>query len=222
LPQQKACLPLQKLEDFAVVLQSVIPYFRSMDGAGVCTLVHERGTMFDSVKLWLWCSNFGVHLSSLLLAGLISFPAVSDEVRGTLNPEEGGIAQIREALVARPDRTGFLCWVVYEAQKGGLHDEAMDALNDCADAGNEPSMILLAHAYENGLGVPRDAVQATRWLKEAAMRFYPTGQYHYGMALLHGTGVTKDEGQARFWLERAAMGGDRDAAAELEKLLPQS
>ena len=178
--------------------------------------------MSGKVKSRLRGANFCVQVFTLFLAGVVSFPAVAIEAQGTLNPEEGGITQIREALAARPERAGFLCWVVYEAQKGGLHEEALDALNQCAIAGNEPSMILLAHAYENGLGVPRDAVQSTRWLKEAAMRFYPTGQYHYGMALLQGTGVAMDEGQARFWLERAAMAGDRDAAEELEKLLPQS
>lgn len=175
-----------------------------------------------SVKLWLRRLNLGVHLRASAVSFIFIFPAVADEANGTLNPEEGGITQIRQALAARPERAGFLCWVVYEAQKGGQHGQAMEALRQCAEAGNEPSMILLSHAYENGLGVARDAVQSTRWLKEAAVRLYPTGQYHYGMALLQGIGVAKDEGQARFWLERAALGGDRDAAAVLKNLVPQS
>ena len=178
--------------------------------------------MIRRMNLWLRHLNLGMYSTSLLLAGAFSVAASADNLPGTLNPEEGGLTQIREALIARPERAGFLCWVAYEAQKGGMHAEAMDTLLECAEAGNEPSMILLAHAYENGMGVAADPVRAARWLREAAMRFYPTGQYHYGMALLQGSGVAKDEGQARFWLERAAMGGDRDAAAVLESLLPQS
>lgn len=178
--------------------------------------------MFDHEMFRLRRLHLVVRVFFSLLFGLFVIPALADEANGTLNPEEGGISQIRQALAARPERAGFLCWVVYEAQKGGLHGEAMEALKQCAQAGNEPSMILLAHAYENGLGVPRDDVQATRWLKEAAMRFYPTGQFHYGMALLQGVGVGQDEGQARFWLERAALGGDKDAVEVLESLLPQS
>ena len=151
-----------------------------------------------------------------------SISAMAADKNGTLNPEEGGITQITDALATHPERAGILCWVVYEAQKGGLHFDAVKALRQCADAGNEPSMILMAHAYENGLGVERDPVQATRWVKTAAMRFYPTAQYHYGMALLEGRGTAKDVAQARFWLEQASKGGDKDAQAELRQLVPYS
>lgn len=185
-------------------------------------VAHGDMTLFESKMFRLLRLKFASHLLFRVICAAAAMPAVAGGVDGTLNPEEGGISQIRQALAARPERAGFLCWVVYEAQKGGLHGEAMEALKQCAQAGNEPSMILLAHAYENGLGVPRDDVQATRWLKEAAMRFYPTGQFHYGMALLQGVGVGQDEGQARFWLERAALGGDKDAVEVLESLLPQS
>ena len=63
---------------------------------------------------------------------------------------------------------------------------------------------------------------ATYWVRQAALRFYPTGQYHYGVALLEGRGTERDEAQGRFWLERAALGGDRDAATMLNGLRPSS
>lgn len=165
---------------------------------------------------------FTLSFLAAFCVGLSCSIANADEWGGTLNPDEGGIAQITEALAARPERAGFLCWIVYEAQKGGQHGEAIEALKQCAAAGNEPSMILLSHAYENGLGVKRNDVQATHWVKQAAVRFYPTGQYHFGMALLEGKGVQQDLAQAKFWLERAALGGDEDAKAILNTLGPVS
>lgn len=153
-------------------------------------------------------------LTLLLLAA--TAPAVAQE--GELNPEEGGITHLTETLSRRPEMAGFACWAVYEAQKGGLHAAATDALGDCARAGNAPSMLLLSHAYENGQGVPKSDEMATFWVKQAALQGYSTAQYHYGMALLEGRGVPADPGQAAFWLDRAAMGGDGDAAALLASL----
>lgn len=145
-----------------------------------------------------------------VLAVFGTIPATAQQ--GTLNPEEGGMGQLTEALAKRPEMAGFTCWAVYEAQKGGMHAEAVVALHQCAEAGNAPSMILLSHAYENGMGVPRDASAATYWVKQAALRGYSTAQLHYGLALLEGRGVPADEGQALFWLSQAAMGGDAEAA----------
>lgn len=133
---------------------------------------------------------------------------------GALNPEEGGIVELARALHERPERAGFLCWVVYETQKGGAAEsaEAFAGLQLCAAAGNAPSMILLSQAYDQGLGTAPDAARATYWVKQAAGQGYATGAYHYGLALLAGHGVPRDPGQALFWLERAAQGGDQDAA----------
>ena len=108
--------------------------------------------------------------------------------------------------------------MVYETQKGGLHAEAFDALQDCAESGNAPSMILLSHAYENGLGTAPDPERATHWARQAALSGYSLGQYHYGMALLRGYGVAQDAGQGRYWLGLAAAGGDENAAEVLRSM----
>ena len=163
----------------------------------------------------------------LLLAIVFAFLATTAQAEdgilnsaedGILNPDEGGITQLRDELAARPERAGFICWVVYETQKGGLHQEAVAALNDCAASGNAPSMILLSHAYENGLGVEKSPELATHWVKQAALQGYSLGQYHYGMALMQGHGTTQDLDQGRYWLEQAAAGGSESAAEYLSSL----
>lgn len=167
-------------------------------------------------------TRFSSSLGALTLGAAIAvtaIPAQADEW-GALNPEEGGIAHLAQALRERPDRAGFLCWVVYETQKGGAAESAaaFAGLQLCAEAGNAPSMILLSQAYDQGLGTPADPARAAYWVKQAAAQGYATGAYHYGLALLSGRGVPRDEGQARFWLDRAAQGGDADAARLLAGL----
>lgn len=152
----------------------------------------------------------------MMVVAFLATPALAED--GVLNPEEGGIAQLHESLSTRPERAGFICWVVYETQKGGMHEEALDALHDCAASGNAPSMILLSHAYENGLGTTQDPEMATHWARQAALSGYSLGQYHYGMALLRGYGVAKNAGQGRYWLEQAAEGGDENAAEVLRSM----
>lgn len=151
---------------------------------------------------------------ALVLSAVSALPCLADNL-GTLNPEEGGLASLTEKIRGRPETAGFACWIAYETQKGGMHPEALAAMQLCAAEGNAPSMILLAHAYENGLGVPQDATLATLMFKRAAESGYSTGQFHYAIALREGRGLPKDEGQARFWLMQAAAGGDSEAALVL-------
>jgi TPR repeat protein len=103
---------------------------------------------------------FSKAKSILSCAVLIATSSVSHAAdapaSGDLNPEEGAITQLTQSIDAHQDRDGFACRVVYEAQKGGLHEDAMTALRTSADSGNVQSMILMSHAYENGLGVPKD------------------------------------------------------------------
>lgn len=159
----------------------------------------------------------------LAAGGLAPRPAAAQsDIGGVLNPEEGGVGSLDWAISNRPDRLGVTCWMVYEVQKGGQHSTTMDIMRACAEAGNEPSMILMSHAYENGLGVPRDPERAALWVKRAAELGYSTAQVHYARALLTGEGVPRDEGQARFWLMQAERQGDSDAADLLATLAPMS
>lgn len=149
----------------------------------------------------------------------IGFPAGADDF-GILNPEEGGLTRLRENIALHPDRAGTLCWIAYEIQKGGGEDApaAAEAMQICAASGNAPSMILLAHAYENGLGVEKDLQASTRWVREAALSGYSMGEYHYGMALLNGMGTKADPLAARHWLSLAAEHGIDDARTVLQAL----
>jgi hypothetical protein len=155
----------------------------------------------------------------LTLTCFLVQPVQADDL-GTLNPEEGGLTRLEENIALHPDRIGTLCWIAYEIQKGGGKDavRAAEVMHTCAENGNAPSMIMLAHAYENGLGVETDLTQATYWLHEAAQTGYSLAEYHYGMALLTGSGTAKDSVAARYWLKRAKDHGNEAARTELSLL----
>lgn len=155
--------------------------------------------------------------ASLLVSTMIAAPAIADE-GGILNPEDRSIKNLGADLARHPDRAGIICWVVYETHKAGMHDIALDALQECAAAGNAPSMILLSHIHENGLGTDPSPERATYWVRRAAEQGYGVGQYHYGMALLKGHGVEQNEEEALIWLQRAADNGDADAIEVLRNM----
>ena len=62
----------------------------------------------------------------------------------------------------------------------------------------------LALMYANAEGVPRDYVEASRWMQLAAEREYPAAQFQLGLAYLEGIGVPKDFAKAVTWLGKAA------------------
>lgn len=168
-------------------------------------------------------------MKALLFAGLITLAALSgaiaddgSDAEGYVNPDENNFLRLREELRQRPERAGFLCWAVYEVQKGGspYHDMALDALKECVAVGNAPSMILLAHAYENGLGTEKSPELSTYWVRKAAEKGYAIGQYHYGVALVRGFGTKADIDAGRDWLTKAAENGNEDAVQFLKDLGP--
>ncbi len=168
-------------------------------------------------------------MKALFLAGLMTLAALTgaaaddgSDADGYVNPDENNFLRLQEELRLRPERAGFLCWAAYEVQKGGTpyHGLALDALKACVDAGNAPSMILLAHAYENGLGTEKSPEMSTHWVRKAAERGYAIGQYHYGVALVRGFGTKADVDAGRDWLTKAAENGNADAVQFLEDLGP--
>ncbi|MFA3919291.1 tetratricopeptide repeat protein [Ruegeria hyattellae] len=146
-------------------------------------------------------------------------PVTADEY-GSLNPEEDGPTRLAENIAAHPDRIGMICWVNYEIQKGGgpAAKQALDLMETYAESGNEPSMIMLSHAYKNGLGTERSPEKSTYWVHQAALAGYSLGAYHYGVAMLNGYGTAPNQEEAMKWLKIAADDGIEDAAAVLAKL----
>ena len=79
--------------------------------------------------------------------------------------------------------------------------------------------------YQQGLGVPQDAVQAATWYRRAAEGGYAPAQYRMGLAYQSGAGVKLDKVRAHAWFNLAAAllepGHERDNAVARRDALAQ-
>ena len=61
--------------------------------------------------------------------------------------------------------------------------------------------------YANGTGVPKDSVEAVKWLRRAAEQGNAPAQKNLGLMYANGTGVAKDSAEAVRWFRQAAEQG---------------
>jgi TPR repeat protein len=96
----------------------------------------------------------------------------------------------------------------YEARAARLQPEDIPPLIQKAQNGDGPSQVLLWLAYKGGYGVPKDIQKGLPWLRKAAERGSPEGQwvlstiYGFGRA-----GVPVDQTEAFKWALKAAQNG---------------
>ena len=73
-----------------------------------------------------------------------------------------------------------------------------------AERGRAAAQAYLGYMYAQGLGVPRDDVEAAHWLRRAADQGYPAAQFLLGQMVDKGHGVKQDFVEAEVWLDLAA------------------
>nr|MCR5259142.1 sel1 repeat family protein [Desulfovibrio sp.] len=78
-----------------------------------------------------------------------------------------------------------------------------------AERGEGLAIENLAHAYENGDGVPKNYREASRWLLKAARQGRPGAQMRLGVLFENGRGVPQDQTCAALWFAESAKGGFR-------------
>jgi uncharacterized protein len=88
-----------------------------------------------------------------------------------------------------------------------------------ADAGSPEAQYALAALYKEGRGVPKDPVEATRWLAAATLGDHLDAQVEYAIALHNGIGIAKDEAAATAILRKAARRGSPIAQNRLARIL---
>jgi hypothetical protein len=80
-----------------------------------------------------------------------------------------------------------------------------------AEAGSAKAQNELGDMYNFGEGVPRDDMEAVRWLRKAADQGHADAQNHLGLMCKIGMGVPKDIAEALRWYRKAAEQGHLDA-----------
>jgi len=73
-----------------------------------------------------------------------------------------------------------------------------------ANAGSARAQFFLGIAYDTGMGVPHDDVEAVSWYRQAAERGNAAAQFNLGALYYSGQGVPQDYVEAHKWRNLAA------------------
>lgn len=99
------------------------------------------------------------------------------------------------------------------------HAQAVYWFTQAAEAGDNEGLALLAFCQLEGLGLPRDVVQARAQLERAAERGSLLAQFHLGRALVSGWGGEPDAARGVAMYRAAAARGHADATFNLASCL---
>lgn len=99
------------------------------------------------------------------------------------------------------------------------HAERVDRWRQAADQGCSPAMVLFGRCCGDGVGVPKDAVAAFRWLRKAAESGEGGAMQALGLTYQFGRGVEQDYAEAMRWYRKAADAGDLVAMANIGELV---
>jgi hypothetical protein len=123
-----------------------------------------------------------------------------------------------EALAKNPDspRLNFELGRAYSAS--GEFSKARDLFLKAAEANFALAEVDLGSFSSNGLGAPRDYVEAVKWDRLAADQGLAPAQSNLGMMYLGGHGVPQDFAEAAKWLRAAAWQGFAPAQYSLAAL----
>ena len=99
------------------------------------------------------------------------------------------------------------------------HEQAVYWFRVSADAGHAEGLAMLAYCQLEGLGLPRDPVQARERLERASAEGSLTAKFHLGRALLAGWGGVPDAPRGVALYTAAAAQGHADATFNLASCL---
>jgi TPR repeat protein len=89
-----------------------------------------------------------------------------------------------------------------------LASEILPEIRRRAELGEVESIFLVGTAYDEGLGVAEDPVEAARWHRRAAELDHVLGAHVLGNQYAAGRGVPQDPGEAVRWWLPAGRAGD--------------
>ena len=85
--------------------------------------------------------------------------------------------------------------------------QSLSLLGPLAEQGNADAQYRLAIMYQNGLGVVRNELLATKWMIAAANQDFALAQHGLGFMYMEGDCVTKNGSKAVTWFKKAAEQG---------------
>ncbi|MGD0024393.1 MAG: tetratricopeptide repeat protein [Xanthobacteraceae bacterium] len=101
------------------------------------------------------------------------------------------------------------------AYSRGDYATALRLWHPLADQGDSLSQAMLGFMYYKGEGVPKDSVEAAKWLRKSADKGDVDAQAMLGAMYDKGDGVLKDYAEAAKWLRKSADQGNAGAQSIL-------
>ncbi len=95
----------------------------------------------------------------------------------------------------------------YEAFDLGRYQTAFELAKIASDKGEPQAATLIGRIYQEGLGVPRDDVQAATWYRRGAEQGDINAMFAFGVMLAEGGALKKDRNGAAQMFENAAAKG---------------
>jgi len=98
----------------------------------------------------------------------------------------------------------------------GICESQIEDLRIAAEKGDSEAQLNLGKAYAKGKGVPKDDVEAVKWLRKSAEQGFPEAQFLLGVVYFEGFGgVPKDYVQPVKWYRKAAEQKNAEAQFQL-------
>src|SRR5260370_3372200 len=107
------------------------------------------------------------------------------------------------------------------ALRSGQLEQAFQAFQQSAAAGNPDAMSHVCYMYAEGRGGSQNYEQALEWLRRAAAAGNVNSMTNLGILYSSGRGVIQDYQQAREWFEKGATGGEPTAMFSLGVLFEE-
>ncbi len=102
-----------------------------------------------------------------------------------------------------------------DAVEVAAEEQVVADLYELAEKNDASAEYELAQRYATGVGVPKDAADAAKWLERSAQHGNAQAQLELGVALRDGRDMIQDFEASRKWFELAAEGGNGQAQLEL-------
>lgn len=129
-------------------------------------------------------------------------------------PEEIEAAQIEIPGNCRYS-TGHFSSALFELEKCGDFDTALQIMSDCVKQAHSGGLIRLSHYFDMGYGLPKRPERALAFLKMAMdgsdEGYAQLARLHYATALHFGIGIAPDPASARYLFQKLADQGQPDA-----------
>ncbi len=126
-------------------------------------------------------------------------------------PAAGGVPQLPSSVPISGDSTiaksGSGGDPAYEAFDLGRYQTAFELAKAAAEKGEPQAATLIGRLYQEGLGVPRDDVQAAQWYRRGAEQGDTNAMFAFGVMLAEGGALKKDRPGAAQMFEGAASKG---------------